>query len=691
MKDQDNTAEGEWLQGSRRLFARIGTGGAVLAVTTATVAPDASPSSTESLNVPKPSPAAASKKRARPEDVSQASEAANKRAHVPKWTRGFVWSETEPDTNPSAEATLTAAPFASIPPNELKNLPALRTIAKNPRLFKIVTPFNVDRFEESLADHPNRLLVESACRGLREGFWPFAETEGLTDDITEVENHPLDAEKEEFLKTQRDVEISLDRFSPAFDELQPGMHTTALGAVPKPHTDKLRLITDQSKGSAALNSFITREAAAVRYDNLRDLGLSLRAFRRREGKTKLCLWKSDISQAFRRIPMHPLWQIKQIVKIDGRYHVDRCMVFGNRASPRIWCLIAALIAWIAINKRGIRILHHYMDDFWSFERFGALTRYAPYNELRPSTQTIFLSLLDELGVPHEREKQHYGDKLTIIGFSVDANAMTFSMDDDSRNALVEAIHVFVDEPTRQHQLRIWQRLLGWANWGLNVIPLAKPALHSSYAKIAGQNPNARPYINASVKYDLLWFADLLKNSDGIYLVSAEIWDEEDAQMQIFCDASLSGIGFWSPTTSEAFYMRFPPDSTAFSDIYWNESFAVCCAFQYIAQKFPASTILRPLRAAIHTDSMNSVELFSTLRPLPKFVVLLLRTIETILHAHISHRVYHIAGEQNGIADMLSRGLLEEVRRQRPNLKILSLNVDNEIIVDLQRSRKGAFP
>jgi len=38
----------------------------------------------------------------------------------------------------------------------------------------------------------------------------------------------------------------------------------------------------------------------------------------------LVLWKSDVAAAYHQMPMHPLWQLKQVVNIDGRFSINRC-------------------------------------------------------------------------------------------------------------------------------------------------------------------------------------------------------------------------------------------------------------------------------------------------------------------------------------------------------------------------------
>src|SRR5882724_9772461 len=112
------------------------------------------------------------------------------------------------------------------------------------------------------------------------------------------------------------------------------MFSPPIDAIPKPHSDKLRLINDHSAGIHSLNSWIKKEDGSVQLDNLQDFGTLLRSARMRHGRSPSYIFKSDISQAFHRWPMHLLWQIKQVVTIDGMWHVDRCMVFGNRSSLR---------------------------------------------------------------------------------------------------------------------------------------------------------------------------------------------------------------------------------------------------------------------------------------------------------------------------------------------------------------------
>jgi hypothetical protein len=95
---------------------------------------------------------------------------------------------------------------------------------------------------------------------------------------------------------------------------------------------------------------IPAEGGFVILDNLSNLATNIWAMMSHNGNVRPSyVWKSDASQAYRRVPMHPRWQARQATLIDGFYHIDRCAVFGNRASGWLWCLFFGLVCWIAIH------------------------------------------------------------------------------------------------------------------------------------------------------------------------------------------------------------------------------------------------------------------------------------------------------------------------------------------------------
>ncbi|KZV93610.1 hypothetical protein EXIGLDRAFT_612788, partial [Exidia glandulosa HHB12029] len=194
----------------------------------------------------------------------------------------MVWSEPSCDdllVGPAITATLSAYPLPRPPPSEYENLAAINTIRTRPDLFKIVTPIDADRFLQLLHDHPNRAYVFSVYLGLKEGFWPLADTRssGAPDSADYSGRSVWTGVKLAFFEETRKEEVDSERWSADFGpDLLPGMYSSPIFAVPKPHTSKFRMVVDHSAGEHSLNSFISREGVATKLDTVRDLGHFLR-------------------------------------------------------------------------------------------------------------------------------------------------------------------------------------------------------------------------------------------------------------------------------------------------------------------------------------------------------------------------------------------------------------------------------
>ncbi|KAJ7199107.1 hypothetical protein B0H12DRAFT_1081429 [Mycena haematopus] len=202
----------------------------------------------------------------------------------PRYLRSFIWSTGKRRISRTALGTETDPPFPGVPLEVFNNKALLNTVIQNPRLFKVSTPIQVDLFERLLASHPNQPLAASFCKGLREGFWPWS---------CPVSEHPVTlngskavrSDKElAFLEKTCDEELAAGRFSEGFPTLLPGMHAIAIHAVPKPHSEKLRLVTDFSGGEFSRNSTISRfDTNSTRMDGIRELADHLRELRRALG------------------------------------------------------------------------------------------------------------------------------------------------------------------------------------------------------------------------------------------------------------------------------------------------------------------------------------------------------------------------------------------------------------------------
>ena len=587
----------------------------------------------------------------------------------PKYLRHNIWEGDDVFSKSSADWSETAKPLPMIPKAELMNPVVLKTIHENPQLFDIVTPININRFEELLKSHPNQPFVKSVCRGLREGFWPWADTFiGEYPDTFDLSfPTPDNTEEAQFLRDQRDHEIFKGRFSEAFgDKLLPGMYSMPIFAIPKPHSTDLRMVTHQSAGKYSLNSMIPRDdIIGYPLDNLRHLGEFLLSMHRRHPDSPRILFKSDVSEAYRLLPVHPHWQIKQINRIEGQLHVDRNCAFGGRASGCNWISFMSLVSWIAKKKRGIDLLATYSDDSFGPEHAHNVTWYQPYRKFMPSNQAKILQLWDEINLPHKEKKQVSGSILTVIGIEVNANALTLSMPEDSLRDLLAAMTEFVNSH-RKFTLKEWQRLAGWINWSLNVFPLLRPALNNFYAKISGKNaPNRYVRINNAVRADLTWAIGHLQRDTGIRLIQQIRWDASSADFTFYCDACLEGMGFWEPDKCVGFYSPVPRDLTE-EQIFYFEALCVLSAIHHLidTQAPPQSS-----RLLIYTDNDNTVAIFNTLRCLPHYNDILIDAADTLICHNLNLRVLHVPGELNFVADAISRNNFALAEQHVPGIVI----------------------
>jgi hypothetical protein len=584
----------------------------------------------------------------------------------PKYLRYNLWSLDSDPKLTVAEWTKRARPLKRPSLSEFANGRACRTITDYPDLFEIVTPIDVTKLRALTISHPNRPFVESVLEGLSNGFWPWADTfsmEGYP--ITHDESRPLrlSPEKDEFLQRQIQHERDMGRISASFGkDLLPGMYCMPLYVVPKPHSDSWRLVNDFSAGDFSLNSMVDRQyITGFPLDNLSHLGELLLRRKREKPGVKLVLWKSDVSEAYRICPMHKLWQIKQVVRVNGELSVDRVNVFGGSSSGPIFISVNSLVAWIARFVRLIESLV-YVDDSFGVEESGQMKYYAPYDRWFPTQQTCLLELWDEVGFPHKLRKQIFGSELEVLGIDVDANLLTFSLSKESKDRLSKELLAWSDKGVRK-RVKEWQQIAGWMNWVFNVFPLLRPSLNGVYDKLRGKSQDARVWANTTIREDLLWAKAKLDESSGVRLFKSTMWEVDEATCVAETDACPLGFAFWYPDLSQGFATSTPRDTPS-SQIIFYEALAVLSVLDDARHRFPSGS-----KIVIYCDNSVTVAMFNSLRALPDYNCILKAAVDILIQKDFQLRVLHIAGDNNNIADALSRADFMKALHLHPGLTI----------------------
>ncbi|KAF8552562.1 hypothetical protein OG21DRAFT_1533697 [Imleria badia] len=520
--------------------------------------------------------------------------------------------------SPCVRDTFFADPIPQPSDQEHNNAIVRSTILSQLFLFKVVTPINIDTFEELLETHPNQLFVRSICYALRHGFWPWAET--TKDDYPTTVGQPNRAPQSDvhidFISHQFQEEEACLHFSLSFgSDLLPGMYSMPVHAVPKPRSEKLHMVIDHSAGSPSLNDMIDRNLiGGTKMEGMRSFGASLLAFRAQHPNARLVIFKFDVSMAYRHMPMHPLWQLKQVITApDGNYHVDRCNNFSGRGSCKIWVSFMSLVIWIAIYVKLLSHLKAYVDDSYSFELVGNMKFYAPYNKLLLAKQTDLLLLWDLIGLPHNEPKQVFGETLEVIGFIVDPNVMS----------------VLFLEPKCAELIA------------------AYPRLSALYEKVAGKsNMFAGVTMNTAIACELGWIAHHLECLPRIRLFNAHAWTPSDpGVMSMFVDAATSGgLGVFFPHLSLDFQC-FTSDLPPGAHINLLELLAVASTVH-----LSALMDCVPQRVAVYSDSTFAINVFNTLRASPPFNDVLLTSVDTLIANNaVADALSHFHNDSRAIA------------------------------------------
>ncbi len=170
-----------------------------------------------------------------------------------------------------------------------------------PLLCKITTPLNFTAWEDHLSTHPDSAFSHYILHGIKHGFRVGYNYKAHSC-FQASSNHPSAREHPTVISKSLETEVAKGRLIGPLDiTLFPYVQVSSLGAVPKKHTDKWRLILDLShpKGQS-VNDGIDHTSCSLTYIKVDDIVQQILS------KGKGCLLaKIDIESAFRNVPVHP--------------------------------------------------------------------------------------------------------------------------------------------------------------------------------------------------------------------------------------------------------------------------------------------------------------------------------------------------------------------------------------------------
>ena len=406
---------------------------------------------------------------------------------------------------------------------------------------------------------------------------------------------------------------------------------SALGAVPKPDSEDLRLIHDCSMPHGlGVNSYIDIEKQSFQTldDACRLIGKDF------------FIAKIDLRYPYRSVPVHPANRdaLGLKWKFTGDKHYtylkDTRLPFGARSAPGIFHRLTQSVRRM-MQRRGYPLIIVYLDDFLVIGRTQHECQ-AAFDTLRSLLVSLGFTISPSKLVPPCQ-------KLVFLGVEIDTSTLTLSLPAKKLGDLRDVLLSFQSR-TRASKRQL-QQLAGRLNWACKVIYGGRTFLRRILDLMGSlQKQSSKCMLSEEFFKDLAWWLDFLEVFNG----QCSFHDTRPVT-NIHTDACSSGIG--AVFENDWFYSNLWVDAPALAGLHINYKEALCIVFAlerwapYLSNKV----------VHIHCDNTAAVGMLnkgSSRNPLMMTYLRRLFWCSAIYNFRL--KVFHVPGAQNVVADHVSR-------------------------------------
>lgn len=428
----------------------------------------------------------------------------------------------------------------------------------------------------------------------------------------------------------------------------PQLFISPLYVIPKPHSDKCRMIFNLSyPESGSVNDNIPESCRSVKYCSVQDVGQCILA---NYGKTAW-LAKVDLADAYRIVPIQKSdWKFLGMY-IEDQYYVDRMLPMGASSACQLFTKISDSLRWIFQQRFSLRAdVFNYLDDFLFVSDSQVNCEKA---------LGTFEDLCDSLGVPIASHKTvRPAQSMVFLGIGIDAALLSMFIPNEKKVLMFDKLTKFLAKSAPK--VKMWQSIAGSLNHVAQVLVCGRIYLSSIYQSLAGilsQQRHKRRAISREVKDDLkVWF-DLIANGP---VRPFKMFDSSlSTCLPIYTD-SASSIGFGGICGTSWFYGVWPKSGSC--NIAVLELYPIYVALSMSMPRFSDTAI------NIFTDNLALVSVINRLYCRDQSLRVLMRAIVQLCLRNNIHLVArHISGEDNIGPDLLSRGQVEKFRHSFPHM------------------------
>lgn len=380
--------------------------------------------------------------------------------------------------------------------------------------------------------------------------------------------------------------------------------------------------------------------------------------------------KLDLSNCFLSFPLHPSALPHFIFRFEGQLYQFTRMPFGLSTAPRICTELLSVVAY-SLQLQGVDALIRYLDDFLFIN-----------NDEPSSRLTLELAqrTFDDFGLVVNPDKtEGPAQRLTFLGIEFDSIACTLSCTHERVQELIGLLTNAIK--SSRVLLSDLATLIGKLQFASQVLPGFRPFIHGMQAVYNARDASVRrhhsddrrghfAHQSAKVKTTRVFQADV-----RFWLVHLPRWNglarwrtTQSAPFIFASDASLQGFGFYlehlPPHVDPSHWPTplqlgsgFVGVYSSTDSTYHRESGQInwCEVFAMYATLCSYRSVLRDCCVMFLCDNSTGVHILNRQSTRANGLAQLLRDIFILcLECNISLRAEHRPGEQNVLADFLSR-------------------------------------
>ena len=578
---------------------------------------------------------------------------------------GYDLSKLEFASLSRCEGLLSPIPV-STPPRAHKWLPAwLRHIRNSPDTpkvpfiaCKVTTPLVFMTWRHFLAAHPDQEMIQFFLQGLATGFkvgfaYHHASLKPAKKNLRSAMEHPDVVQ--EYLKN----EIREKRVIGPFDKgTIPLAQINRFGVIPKSHQPhKWRLIVDLSypRGNS-VNDGVPKDLCSMVYVTIDDAISKIL-----ELGPEALLAKIDIKSAFRLIPVHPADRHLLAMEWEGKVLIDTCLPFGLRSAPKLFNIMADLLAWI-LDVQGVSYLIHYLDDFLTIGAPGS-------SECERNLETL-IQVCQVLGVPLATEKvAGPATTLEFLGILLDTARMEARLPNEKLARVRQTVTVWLGKKSATKREIL--SLVGLLQHAAKVVRPGRTFVRRMYSvALRVRELDYFTRLNQGFRSDLYWWHIFLQDWNGVSLLQQA--GTVRPHMTLHTDAS----GTWGCGAllyPQWFQLQWPEAWSSVA-IMIKELVPIVLACAVWGPQLAQKTVLvqcdnTGVVAAVQKGVSKDQSAMHLLRCLWFFTA----------HYDIAINIEHIPGESNCAADHLSRNRVQSFFLSVPQANLLPSPLPPELM------------